>query len=172
MFTNKTSQMFRNFLNNLHTYGYSRIATNLAETATEQQVKSPNVVIDPGIQSDVKEAVDQLKKVDPNFFVGVSKIVGFTGGPFGQVQSNDPSVVHLNLAKIKQEIKRQFGSFNLNDPKQQQAYKEAIKRAIVEVISHETFHSKDWNPETHKFEHGEPGAEQFTTKTMKTTDGK
>jgi len=149
--------------------GLNRLADRLAQATNPNQVQidSPSVQIDPSIQADVQEAVNELQKMDSGFFKGVSKIVALTGGAFGQVVSTDPTVINVNLVKIKQQVQQQMGSnYNSSDPKSKEVFKEALKRALVETISHEKAHVSDFDPEQHKFPGGEGVAESAERNTM------
>lgn len=150
-----------NFAKILTSKRFYKQARRLFAQVNQSLIEGPDVQIEPGIQADVQEAVKEIRATDPNFFRGVSKIVGLSGGPFGQVSSDDPTVIHVNINKIKQQVKQQLGSYNPSSPEHQQAFKESIKRAIEETISHEKGHVKDWNPEQHKFPGGEGVAESF-----------
>lgn len=130
-------------------------------------VQGPDVQIDPSLQNEIKDAVDELKKADPSIFKGVSKIVALVGGPFGQVSSRDPTIIHLNLSKVKQEVQRQLGSkYNASSPEHKKIFDEAVKRALVETVSHEAGHVKDFDPESNKFPGGEGAAESMQSKLM------
>lgn len=134
----------------------------IAQTPSESQVQGPDVQIDPSIQSKIQDAVNELRKADPNVFKGVSKIVGISSSNFGQVSSEDPTVIHINLSKIENQVKNDLGSSS--DP---EALKEAIKRALVETISHEAAHTHDFDEETHKFPGGEGVAESKENEIMR-----
>ena len=137
-----------------------KLAVKLAQAVNQALVDSPSVQIDPSIQKDVQSAVDKIRQSDPSFFKGVSKIVGLTGGPFGKVESTDPTVIHVNLSRIKQQVQQQMGSnYKPSDPKHQEALKEALERSIVETVSHERAHVLDFDPEQNKFPGGEGVAE-------------
>jgi len=125
------------------------------------QISGPTVQIDPSIKQDVQSATDELVKMDPSFFKGVSKIVALTGSPFGQVASDDPTVIHLNLQKIKSDVQTQLGSkYQQSNPEHKKIFDEAIKRSIVETVSHERAHVLDFDPETGAFPGGEGVAEK------------
>jgi hypothetical protein len=130
-------------------------------------IQSPRVEVDPTIAAEIKDAIEKITAADPNYFVGVSKIVALHGGPFGQVSSEDPSVVHLNIQRIINEVKSKFGTFNANNPEHREAMEEAVQRVLIEVISHEKGHVLDWNPEQHKFPGGEGPAQQESHKIIK-----
>jgi hypothetical protein len=140
--------------------GFHHHAKSLLAQLSDAQIAGPTVQIDPGIQSEIQEAVDELRKADSDIFRGVGKIVGFSGGAFGQVQSTDPTIIHINLNKIKQQVKQDLGStYSASNPQHQDAFKEALKRSIVETISHEAAHVHDFDHENHKFPGGEGVAE-------------
>lgn len=133
----------------------------------EQQVQGPNVIIEPSLQIEIQDAVNELKKNDPSFFSGVSKIVALSGSPFGQVSSEDPTIIHLNLNKIKQEVKTQVGSsYNPNDAEHKKAFDEAVKRSIIETISHEKGHIETYDSNKNQFVGGEAPAESKSKQTM------
>jgi hypothetical protein len=62
--------------------------------------------------------------------------------------------------RIKNEIKSKLGGFNESNPEHREAFEEAIKKALIEVIAHEKGHVLDWDPEQHKFPGGEGAAER------------
>ena len=158
----KLNRKLFNLAKILHKNNLKKYARLLISQMNDSQIQGPSVEIDPSIQADVQSAVDEIRSSDPNFFKGVSKIIGFTGSAFGQVSSEDPTVIHLNLSKIKQQVKQQLGTaYNPSNPKHDEVFKEAVKRSISDVISHEKGHIKDWNPEKHKFPGGEGVAESF-----------
>ena len=132
----------------------------LAQQLDEAFVQGPSVQVDPALGAQVQDAVNELKKADPNIFKGIGKITVLTGGPFGMVTSKDPSTVQINLNKIKQEVQKQMGgTYSPSNPEHKKAFDEAVKRSIVETVSHEAAHTKDFNPETGKFPGGEGVAE-------------
>ena len=129
-------------------------------------IKSPRIEIDPTIKAEIQDAVEKIVAADPNYFVGVSKIIALHGGSYGQVSSDDPSVVYLNVQRIINEVKSKFGTFNANNPEHREAMEEAVQRVLIEVISHEKGHVLDWNPEQHKFPGGEGPAQQESHKML------
>lgn len=135
------------------------------------EIGSPEVDIAPGLGQEIREAVQRIKsQVDPNFFSKVSKIDVLMGGPYGQVSSDDPSVVKVNLPKIKTEVRRQLNEalhknnvqFDATNPEHQKIFDEALTRGLIEVVAHETGHVKDFKPDTNggKFPGGEAVADQ------------
>lgn len=119
------------------------------------------------MQNEIKDAVAELKRADPSFFKGVSKIVALTGGPFGQVTSTDPTIININLSKIKQEVQRQLGSqYNASNTEHKKVFNEAVKRSIIETIAHEAGHVRDFDQEKGTFPGGEGSAEALESKIM------
>jgi len=134
--------------------------TKLGQALDDAFIEGPQVQIDPSIQRDVQEAVNDLRQMDPNIFKGVGRIVALTGGPFGEVTSTDPTTVHINLSRIKQEVQKQIGSqYNSSDPEHKKVFDQSLRRSIVETIAHEIGHVKDFDLATHKFKGGEGAAE-------------
>lgn len=147
-------------IENLKKHGHLKQAIRLAQVLDKGFIEGPSVQIDPGLQSDIQEAVAEIRRNDPNFFKGVSKVVGYSGGEFGKVESEDPTIIHINLQKIKQKVQQDLGSeYKSSDPQHQKVFKEALKRSLVETLVHEKAHVKDWDPEAHKFKGGEGVAE-------------
>ena len=145
---------------NLKSRRLDRHASRLIAAIDKAFIEGPSVQIDPGLVSDVQEAVNELRKADPNFFRGVSKVVGYTGGEYGKVESTDPTIIDINLQKIKQKVQQDLGSsYQPSDPSYQQTFKEALKRSLVETLSHEKAHVRDWSEEKRKFPGGEGVAE-------------
>lgn len=124
-------------------------------TPSTETLGTPEVVVAPSLQTEIKNAVERIKsEVDPNYFKNISRIDVLMGGPFGQVSSDDPAVVKLNLSKIKQEVKRQLDErfnqenvqFNASDSSHQEIFDEVLTRALIEVMSHEKGHVEDFQP--------------------------
>lgn len=114
-----------------------------AQQSTDPELASPDIKIEP-MESNIQKAVELLKKMNPSYFVGVRKIVVDTGSAFGYVQSGggkDPSVIHLNLPKIKSEIQSKIG--NLQKDQQD---KELVRQLAL-TISHERGHISGFKPE-------------------------
>ena len=79
----------------------------LAQVAgVDPQLSGPNVVVEP-MEPVVQKAIELLKRMDPNYFSGVKKIVVAPASMYyGFVESGpdkDPSVINVNMAKIKAE---------------------------------------------------------------------
>lgn len=114
----------------------------------EQQALGPNVVITP-IEPLVQEAVNLLKKMNPNYFSGVSKINVAPSGQYGHVESGpnrDHTVINLNFNRILQEA----GGPNADH--------DAVVRATAETIAHEKGHIDSYE-EAQGFTGGEVPAE-------------
>lgn len=171
---------------NVRRCGYLKEAMELHRYADAlDKIGTPEVEIDPQLGTEVKEAIERIKKnYDPNFFNAVSKVVLLSSGPFGQVSSEEPSVVKVNLPKIRDEVRRQLNTafagedvqFNPADKKHQEIFDEVLTRAIVEVVSHETGHVKDYKvkPEggSGDFPGGEGRAEQEEKRVSQTLENK
>lgn len=115
-----------------------------AQTITDPELASPEIKIEP-VESNIQKAVDLLKKQNPNYFVGVRKIVVDTGTGYGHVESGpgkDPAVIHVNLSKIKNEIQSKLGSVSKEQQEQE------LVRQIALTISHEKGHVSSFKPET------------------------
>ncbi len=120
-----------------------------AAQATDPEVEGPNVRIEP-MESLVQQAVNRLKQMDPNYFKGVRSIVIASQPHYGFVESGpekDPTIIHLNYNRIKQEISSKGGS------------DEDVINSIMETIAHEKGHVASFRPE-HGFVGGEQPAEQ------------
>lgn len=166
--------------------GYLKEAIQLRKYADAlKNIGTPEVEIDPQLGKEVKDAIERIKKnYDPNFFREVSKVVLLSAGPYGQVSSDEPSVVKINLPKIREEVRRQLNSafqgeniqFNPSDEKHRKIFDEVLRRAIVEVVSHETGHVKDYKvkPEggAGDFPGGEGRAEQEEKRVSQTLENK
>lgn len=98
----------------------------------DTQTSGPNIVIEP-TEPTVQKAVNILKRMDPNYFSGVKKIVLSPATMYyGHVESGpgkDPTVVNVNLNKIK--------STNPQD---------ALLSAVT-TIAHEVAHVKSFDNE-------------------------
>jgi hypothetical protein len=102
--------------------------------AQNNNILSPNVVIMP-YEPIIDKAIKVLKKMDPNYFSGVSKIVIGSSSYFGHVESGpdkDPTIININLEKIKQYSNQSKGEIG------------KIFAAAV-TIAHERAHVKSFN---------------------------
>lgn len=116
----------------------------LSQVITDPELASPDIKVEP-MESNIQKAVEMLKKINPSYFVGVRKIVVDTGAGYGHVSSGpgqDPSVIHINLSKIKNEIQSKLGGAS----KEQQ--ERELVRQIASTISHERGHVASFKPET------------------------
>ena len=115
-----------------------------SQQVSDPEITSPDIKIEP-MESSIQKAVELLKKINPNYFVGVRKIVVDTGAGFGHVSSGpgeDPAVIHINMPKIKAEIQGKLGMAT-----KEQQEKELV-RQIAFVISHEKGHTSSYKPES------------------------
>lgn len=164
-------------------------STKAQATPHTENLGTPEVTIAPALRQEVQKAVERIKSdVDPNYFKNVSKIDVLMGGPFGQVTSDDPAVVKVNLSKIKQEVKKQLDNrfkqenvkYEDNNPEHQKIFDEVLTRAIVEVVAHEKGHVEDFQPQKSpqgdflggKFPGGEGVAESEAAKIKQMTETK
>lgn len=71
------------------------------------ELDSPNVVIQP-MEPIINKAIKILQRMDPSYFKGVRRIqVSPASLYYGFVESGtdkDPSVININMSKIKQEV--------------------------------------------------------------------
>lgn len=119
--------------------GYMKFSQQI----TDPELASPEIKIEP-MESNITKAVELLKKQNPNYFVGVRKIVVDTGMGYGHVSAGggeDPAVIHINLSKIRAEIQSKLGTA----PKEQQ--EQELVRQIALTISHEKGHVSSYKPE-------------------------
>ena len=117
-----------------------------AQTVADPELASPQIRIEPA-DTLIQKAVDLLKSKNPNFFVGVRKIVVDAGQPgaYGYVESGqgkDPTVIHINLQKLKAEVQAKLGNLP-----QDQKEKEMV-RQLAMTIAHEKDHLSKYNPES------------------------
>lgn len=149
----------------------------------------PEVAIAPRLKGEIEEALERIKsEVDPNYFKDISRIDVLMGGPYGQVSSEDPAVVKVNLNKIKQEVKQQLDQrfqqenvrFDQNSPEHQKIFDEVLTRGLIEVVSHEKGHVEDFEPKIGPegeflggdFPRGETPAETEATRVKQITDSR
>lgn len=109
----------------------------------DPQTSSPNILIEP-LDQNIQAAVDLLKRMDSNYFVGVKKIVAGTEANYGHVSSEDAAIVHINLARIANETKSDNSKKN-------------IIIVLATTIAHEIGHVKSFSSEK-GFENGESPA--------------
>jgi len=131
-------------------HNYKQAADLLSEISKIADASGPNIVIEP-VEPLVQKAVDVLKRMDSNYFSGVSKIVLGPSNQYGHVQSGadkDPTVININSGRIKQEAKNDVRTAILN---------------IAIVIAHERAHVKSYK-EDQGFVGGESPAQAEETK--------
>lgn len=97
----------------------------------DSQSMGPNVFIEP-LDSNIQAAVELLKRMDGNYFAGVSKIVAGTEANYGHTDSREPTVAHINLSRITSETKGDNSKRN-------------IVAALAVTIAHEIGHIKSWD---------------------------
>lgn len=154
-----------------------------------QTVGSPEVNIAPMLKGEIEEALNRIKNnIDPNYFKNVSRIDVLMGGPYGQVSSDDPAVVKVNLSKVKEEVKRQLDQrfkqddvqFEQSNADHQEVFDEVLTRALIEVVAHEKGHVEDFQPKVGPegqflggdFPGGEAPAESEAARVKQVTDTK
>lgn len=150
---------------------------------------TPEIKIAPGLQAEMQEAVNRIKHdVDPQYFKNISRIDVLMGGPYGQVTSDDPAVLKINLSRIKQEVKKQLDQrfqqenvkYDQNSPEHRDIFDEVLTRALIEVVAHEKGHVEDFSPKRGPhgeflggdFPGGEAPAESEAAKVKQITDQK
>lgn len=101
---------------------------------SDPQAASPNIIIEP-IDSNIQAACELLKRMDSNYFAGVSKIVAGAEANYGHADSREPTVAHINLNRITNETKGDNSKRN-------------IIIALAVTISHEVAHIKSFDGET------------------------
>ena len=131
-----------------------------AEEVQDAQLKSPEIIIEP-TDSFIQKAVQRIKSMKSDYFVGVSKIIVYnSGSELGSVISTNPTEIKINLQNIKNNVNKS----GLQGPE----LEKAIVDAIVETITHERGHVKDI-AEHGSFQGGENAAEAESQK-MKTAN--
>lgn len=117
-------------LNKLSSYFIKKYGQAIQQ---DTELNTPSVVIQP-MEPVINKAVNLLKRMDPNYFQGVRRIqVSPASIYYGFVESGqqkDPSVVNINMGKIKQE--------GGND-------ETAAVIAAATTIAHEVGHVKSYN---------------------------
>ena len=96
----QTSEAYKEFKESLAILTELQTFGQLAPT--DPMVDSPNITIEP-IDTNIQKACDLLKRMDPGYFKGVSKIVAGTEANYGHASSDQPTVVHINLGRITSE---------------------------------------------------------------------
>lgn len=120
--------------------GYQKFSQQISDP----ELASPEIKIEP-MESNITKAVELLKRMNPNYFVGVRKIVVDSGNAYGHVSSgggNDPAVIHINLSKIRAEIESKLAGAS-----KEQQEKELVRQLAL-TISHERGHQTGYKPET------------------------
>ena len=118
-------------------------AIKTAQQAADPELTSPEVKVEPA-DTFLSKAIALLKSINPSYFVGVRKIVADNGSAFGYVESGtgkDPSVIHINLNKIKNELKAKLPGAS------SEQFDQELVRQIANTISHEAGHVKSFKPE-------------------------
>lgn len=151
------NKLLNQLIGRLEKKGHSVYANLLREaqgiTPSTETLGTPEVVVAPTLRSEIQEAITRIKEeVDPSYFKNVSRIDVLMGGPYGQVSSDDPAVVKINLSRIKNEVKQQLNNrfnqenvqFDASNPEHQKIFDEILTRALIEVVSHEKGHVEDF----------------------------
>jgi hypothetical protein len=105
-------------------------------------IDSPRIIM-PG-EPLVQKAVDKLLQLDPNYFKGASEIKVKEESAYGHVESGpgkDPSIIYLNVPRIKREVTEGFKKINPNAT--QAEIDEEIVRQLILTITHERVHIGD-----------------------------
>lgn len=93
----KTYEEFKESLNILKDLSkYSQ------EAPIDPMTDTPNISIEP-IDGNIQAACELLKRMDGNYFKGVSKIVAGAEANYGHASSTEPTVVNINLSRITSE---------------------------------------------------------------------
>ena len=106
---------------------------------TAQDVNSPQIRIEP-YEEVIDCAVKVIQAIEPNYFQGIETIKVMPSSAYGHVSSDEPSVINVNIDRIKNELQNAEG-------------RNAVAVAAA-VIAHERGHVSDFSPET-----GFPGGE-------------
>lgn len=99
------------------------------------QVGSPQVIIQPG-SKELDCAVEILKLFNPQYFIGVSKIIVGPSANYGHVEAGpnkDPTVIYVNADKVVSEAGGQQSG-------------KAAAVATAQVIAHEKAHVESYDP--------------------------
>lgn len=192
LFTGEQRVLLSTLLSELRKIGKDVEIAMLREAQQQPSTETlgtPEVQVAPALQGEIEDAINRIKQnVDPNYFKNVSRIDIMLGGPFGQVSSDDPAVVKVNLSKVKQEVKRQLDQesskdnvqFDQHNPEHQKIFDEVLTRALIEVVSHEKGHVEDFQPKVGPqgeflggdFPGGEAPAEQEASRVKQITDSR
>ena len=122
------------------------------------KIGKPEIDIDPSIKSNIIDAVNKLKGVDPNYFKGVDKIVGTTEGTYGKT---DGTTIYINYPKVVEDVKSRLG--DLSEEENKKKYDALLMESLVRLISHEVGHVEDYDEER-GFPGGEGVADQESEK--------
>ena len=77
----------------------------LSQEISDSELRSPNIVVEPS-EPTIQKAVKVLQRMNPNYFIGVRKLVVAPSGQYGHVESGpnkDPAVININAQRILQE---------------------------------------------------------------------
>jgi hypothetical protein len=122
------------------------MAANILKSAQQPEppdpeLQSPQVRIEPQ-ETLIDKAVQKLKQMQPNYFIGVRKIVSGPESHYGHVtDKDDPAIIHINFPRIKSEVEKSLSGM----PKEQ--VDEEIINKIVSVLAHEAGHVKSYDKE-------------------------
>jgi hypothetical protein len=103
-------------------------------------IDSPRIIM-PG-EPLVQKAVNKLLQLDPNYFKGASEIKVKEESAYGHVESGpgkDPSIIYLNVPRIKREVTEGFKKINAT----QAEIDEEVVRQLILTITHERVHIGD-----------------------------
>lgn len=110
----------------------------------DAELASPDIKIEPG-DTYIQKAVELLKRMNPNYFVGVRKIEADMGEGLGHVASGpgqDPTIIHINLPRIKSELQSKLSGAT---PDQ---FEKEFVRQIALTIAHEKGHVGSFKQES------------------------
>jgi hypothetical protein len=105
-------------------------------------IDSPRIIM-PG-EPLVQKAVNKLLQLDPNYFRGASEIKVKEESAYGHVESGpgkDPSIIYVNIPRIKKEVAEAFKKINPNAT--QAEIDEEVVRQLILTITHERVHIGD-----------------------------
>ena len=96
------TKVYKEFKESLAILQEMHKAGQLNNAPVDPITSSPNISIEP-IDSNIQAACELLKRMDGNYFKGVSKIVAGAEANYGHASSDEPTIVHINLGRITSE---------------------------------------------------------------------
>ena len=139
---------------------------NALEDSKLKLLESPDIIIEP-LEPFIKHVVDRIRKMDPGYFKGVSKIVIQPHYAPGHVESGpgkDPNIIYVDKSHLENELRRATGKGLSQLAQMPQSVQDAAVKEMARIIFHEKGHILGFKPD--KGYATESEAEGYAQKTL------